>query len=287
MGFFLKISYYPWITQYVPPQEIKQNIVIFGNALKRELLSAFQVQSEVKVLDPIEVPEQIDLIVSGTCQIALMNPLGYVFANKRNDQVLAEAVALRIIDHKVGSTYFAQIYARADLRFSTPEQLYGHSMAFGTSFSTSNFLIPAYELKKRSIHPLTAFSRVEFLGGHDSVAKAVYEGRVDFGAGHDGVIADLGHQAGYEDAEKILKGVIKSAPIPSDPVAVNVGTAELRRHIRAALISISKKEEVKKALDKFWGKAQGLESISPSEYNILSNAVEALALSENDCLKRI
>jgi ABC-type phosphate/phosphonate transport system substrate-binding protein len=208
MSFLLKISYYPWITQYVPPQEIKHNIEIFGNALKRELLSAFQVQSQMEILDPMEVPEQIDLIVSGTCQIAFMNPLGYVFANKRNNQVLAEAVALRIIDAKVGSTYFAQIYARANSGIDTLEHLYGHSMAFGVSYSTSNFLIPAFELKKRSIHPLTAFSRVEFLGGHDSVARAVYEGRVDLGAGHDGVIADLSNQSGYGDAKEKMNKVI-------------------------------------------------------------------------------
>jgi phosphonate transport system substrate-binding protein len=85
------------------------------------------------------------------------------------------------------------------------EQLRGRAIGYGTPYSTSNFLIPALEIKKAGLHPFTAFSRIEFVGGHELVAKAVYEGRLDAGAGHDGVIADLSNQYGYGDsAEKLV-----------------------------------------------------------------------------------
>jgi ABC-type phosphate/phosphonate transport system substrate-binding protein len=50
----------------------------------------------------------------------------------------------------------------------------------------------------------TSFASVQFLGGHDLVAGAVYEGRFDVGAGHDGVIDDLANQPGCGDARDVL-----------------------------------------------------------------------------------
>ena len=55
----------------------------------------------------------------------------------------------------------------------------------------SNFLIPARMLTQAGLHPWLSFRRVEFLQGHDLVARAVYDGTVALGAGHDGVITTL------------------------------------------------------------------------------------------------
>jgi phosphate/phosphite/phosphonate ABC transporter binding protein len=280
------MSYYPWITQHVPAEEIDAGVKTLGQALEQELSDSLNEKAIVEVLKPVEVPEQIDQISSGQCQIALMNPLGYVFARQHNQEVRAEVVALRIIDNKVGSTYFAQIYARAELGITDPAQLSGLSIGYGLPYSTSNFLIPAFELKKRSLHPLTRFSRIEFLGGHDIIARAVYQGKIDLGAGHDGVIIDLARQPGFEDAKLKLTTIIRSEPIPSDPIAINVDSPSVRESIAKAFVSISKQDSVKKALARFWGNAQGLDYISPSAYDILSKAVAELSLSERDCLRK-
>lgn len=191
-----KLTYYPWITQHVDPQEIARQIRRFADTLQVELKKAKATTVDVEVLPPLEVLLQIAAIAKNACEIALMNPLGYVFARARNCNFAAVALAQRIIDHEVGDVYYSQIYTSTKTAISALSNMKGRSIGFGVSYSTSNFLVPAYELKKRGLHPLSAFSRVEHLGGHDLVAKAVYEGRIDLGAGHDGVIVDLAAQCG-------------------------------------------------------------------------------------------
>ena len=83
---------------------------------------------------------------------------------------------------------------------------------------SSNFLMPAVMLWEQGIHPLNCFVHVEFTGGHDKAALAVYQGLLEVGAGHDGVISDLAKKPGFEDATRKLVRLAWSEPIPSDPV---------------------------------------------------------------------
>src|SRR5689334_13871153 len=105
----LKLSYYPWLTQNVDPVEIRRQIELFASIVGRKLTEIIENPVSVTVQRAVEVPEQIERIVSGEDQLALMNPLGYVFARIRNQFVTPVAVAKRIIDGKVGVTYFAQV----------------------------------------------------------------------------------------------------------------------------------------------------------------------------------
>jgi ABC-type phosphate/phosphonate transport system substrate-binding protein len=122
------------------------------------------------------------------------------------------ALALRIINGKVGSTYISQIYTNVKSGIGDITAARGKSIAYGVPISTSNFLIPALILKRASLHPFLSFARIGFSGGHDKSAEAVYAGQYDMGAGHDGVIVDLSKQPGYEDAESILKPLVISDP---------------------------------------------------------------------------
>ena len=117
------------------------------------------------------------------------------------------------------------------------------------------------------------------------MAKAVYEGRIEVGAGHDGVIVDLANQAGYGDAKDKLKPLLRSEPIPSDPIALNVSDVNERQKVQEALVEASKQPAGRSALAQFWGNVQGLEPISHSSYMPLSAAIQSLALSESDCLR--
>jgi ABC-type phosphate/phosphonate transport system substrate-binding protein len=272
-----RLSYYPWLTQNVPPAEIDRQIRIFAREIAQELKSRGHPDAEVSVLPPVDVPEQIDQVASGRCEIALMNPLGFVFARERSRTIEAIAVALRIIDGKVGSTYFAQLYTSKKTAIRSLPQVRGRSLAFGLPYSTSNFLIPAEMLRQAGVHPLTAPGRVEFLKGHEIVARAVYEGRVDVGAGHDGVIVDLANQPGYGDAEEVLVRLARSNAIPSDPIVTTLGT-DLRRPVQEALIAAASTPDGSNALKVFWGNTQGLAPTTGAKYDILSQALKSLAL---------
>jgi phosphonate transport system substrate-binding protein len=277
----LKLVYYPWITQNVPAKDIADNIGIYAREIEKQLAAAGTTET-VEVMPPVEVPQQVKQVVDGTADIALMNPLGFVFARSKNANAEAVAVAKRIIDGKVGVSYFAQLYALKKNAIKAFKD--AKSVGFGVPVSTSNFLVPALMIHKAGIHPLLGFGSVQFLGGHDIVARAVYNGQVDLGAGHDGVIVDLSGQRGYGDAQDVLVRVARSDPIPSDPVAVSTADPARRALLKRAIVAAGNTADGLKALSNFWGKAQGLQDTTTAAYSVLSTALQTLKLDQADLM---
>jgi phosphonate transport system substrate-binding protein len=287
----LRLTYYPDITQHRSPREVRAAVVAFANALGSELSTRAGTTVRVLVLDVVSVPDQVELIANGGCEIALIKPSAYIYAHKRNPNVLPAAVALRLIDGKVGDTYFAQLYAHVETGIRDMEALSKRcreprekrpSLGFGDSFSTANFLVPAAVLLQHGLHPLTRFRRVEFLGGHDGVARAVYRREVDVGAGHDGVIVDLARQEGFRDAETKMVRIARR-DIHSDPVAGCVAD-DVRALLSDALVAIGGREQVKSALDVFWGAVKGLGPTRHENYGSIEAAIDSLGISEADVL---
>lgn len=281
-----RLSYYPWLTQNVPQEVIAAQINMFAREIEVQLTRLGRAGEQVRVLPPLEVPEQIDQIVGGGADIALMNPLGFIFARRRSGNVEAIAVAQRIIDGRRGIVYFAQLYTHKRSAIRSLAHAAGRSIGFGLPYSTSNFLIPAAMLKEAGVHPLAGFSRVEFLKGHEVVARAVYEGKVDIGAGHDGVVLDLSNQPGYGDASDVLIQLARSPPIPSDPVVVSVLESGERGMLKSAIVAAGNTEVGIGALKIFWGNTQGLEATTTEFYQSLNDALLALKFEEMDLLPR-
>jgi phosphonate transport system substrate-binding protein len=288
----LRLSYYPDITQHRTPKEIRDAVVVFADALSKQLVDSTGDAFEVEVLPVVSVRDQTRMIAERECEIGLLKPASYIYAHRRSANVLPAAVALRVIDGKPGDIYFAQIYARVDSGIKTLDDLrqkcadptLGNrpAIGFGDPFSTANFIVPAAHLLQIGLHPLTRFRKFQFCGGHDGVVKAVYEGQVDVGAGHDGVIVDLARQPGFPDADKKLVRLDRVF-IHSDPVAVNV-EANVREKITAALLVIEARPEIKKALDILWGAVVGLGPTRHENYASVETAIDRLAVPEADIL---
>jgi len=279
-----RLIYYPWLTQNVPQNEIAGQISVFARLIEDELRKLGHADPRVEVLPPVDVPEQIEQVVTRGAVIALMNPLGFIFARSRTGDAEAVAVAKRIIDGKIGVVYFAQLYAHKKSAICGLRDAADKSVGYGHPYSTSNFLIPAFMLREAGVHPLFAFNRVEFLKGHEIVARAVYEGKVDIGAGHDGVIIDLARQPGYGDAGDVLVQVARSKPIPSDPVVVTVRDAAERETLKRAIVAAGNTAPGVEAMKIFWGNTQGLEPTTTEFYAVLSDALKALKLDQSDLL---
>jgi ABC-type phosphate/phosphonate transport system substrate-binding protein len=293
----LRLSYYPWITQHTLPSVLHGHIEAFARILETELARATGQGATIEVLAPVSVPRQIEMISWRQAEIALMNPLGYAFARKRESAVEAVAVALRAIDGTEGDTYFAQLYTRRRTAIAhglscdtapadwpaLAARLRGRTLGFGSPQSTSNFLIPAHLLWKQGVHPLTAFSSVRFIGGHDTVAKAVYAGEVDIGAGHDGVILDLARQYGYGDAQDRLVRFAR-VHITSDPVVARLDDPAQTQALRSALAATGLSAAGRIALGSFWGGVTGLGPVANEAYDALLDAVTDLGLRESDLM---
>jgi ABC-type phosphate/phosphonate transport system substrate-binding protein len=299
----LSFSYYPWISQKLVDEPLKQAIARFVQLLNDALRSMPGNDLEIDAPVVFDVPKQMEDIktspVGVVGKIALMNPLGYLLARKNNtgqvdEQVKAIAVVLRLEsgkppnEAKAVPTYKSQLYTNVNTGISTLEQVRGRLLGFGSSHSTSNFLVPAAHLLTKGIHPLSAFKQVEFTGGHKEAALAVYKGKLEVGAGHDGVIVDLASE--FKDATKVLKTIEGgwSEDIPSDPVVMNAPDAE-RERIFKALVKVAAPNkpdsEGNAAVESFWGTKQGFETILPDAYDVLFKSMKLLNLEQKDLMK--
>ena len=298
----LTLSYYPWITQSIKGDDLYAAITKFKGLLEQELnkgVSEVEKKIALKVLREMPVAQQMEALkapleseVQG--KIALMNPFGFAILHNQAAHVESIAVIRRQPknDDPVGPFYRAQIYTnrKTAIKAFKFEQLRGRTLAFGSSESTSNFLAPALMLQKGGMHPLTTFKSIEFAGGHDLAAKAVYEGRAELGAGHDGVIIDLSNKPGYGDANEVLQHLAWTDPIPSDPVAVNIPVAALRDRVTKAFLAVAKRDdresEGNKAVHGFWGTDHGFEAIESKTYLDLLAWAKELNLDPEKLLKK-
>lgn len=280
----LTLSYYPDINQYKSLDEIRIAVIDFSEALAADYSSKIGQEVTIEVLPIMTVKDQTKAMANGTCAIGLMKPVSYVLSHQANKNIVPASVAWRLINGKEQDTYFAQLYCKreSDIRSLEDVKKY-HRIGYGDSFSTSNFLIPAAELLKEGIHPFTNFRKVEFFGGHDLVAKAVYLGETDVGAGHDGVIYLLSQVPGFEDAQEKLQR-IKKIDIHSDPVAVNKQLLPDFEMFVQSLTDISSNGEVKGFLEDFWGNVTKLGPTQHENYASIEDAIINLNLTEQNIL---
>jgi phosphate/phosphite/phosphonate ABC transporter binding protein len=243
----------------------------------------------------MEIPDQLNDLkaepagdVAG--KIGLLNPIGYALAHNDVPNVRAIAVVQRKIGTEVGPTYRAQLYTRRDSGINQLSQVRARSVAFGSSQSTSNFLVPAMMLWRNGIHPLNGCTRVQFAGGHPQAALAVYKREADVGAGHDGVITDLASRPAFADAELVLKRIEFSDPIPSDPVAIHTLDPRLHDQVAQALVRVAgpgdPNSEGNQAVQRFWGTKEGFIRLDDLDsYAPLLNLMAQLGLRPDDMLR--
>lgn len=287
----MRLTYYPDITQGQPTQRVRDEVVVFADAIAGQLSQDLGTTVSIDVPDVMDVPAQFDDIVEGRSAIGLLKPVAYVFAHRRDSRIVPACVAHREIDGKVGTFYYGQVYARRDLGITSLAELDSSRagtlrIAYGSRYSTSNFLIPANLLRRDAgIHPFLYFKQIEFAGGHDLAAEAVYDGRADLGAGHDGAITILGEK--HADAsEKLIQ--LGRENIYSDPVVVHAGVLPdpvTLRSIQSACVKIAKTPAVQAALDLFWGWVKDLSPTEHENYASIEEALEGLHLDESDMLQ--
>jgi phosphonate transport system substrate-binding protein len=278
------LAYYPWITQGIDPAAIRSAVQVFAGALQTDLAASLGVSISVNVVMAQDVPPLIDEVVGTPNTIALLNPLGYVFARRSNPSVNVIALAARPDTSGVSqSTYRAQLYTSKKTGIRTIADVKGHSVGFGVPYSTSNFLVPAALLKSQ--HRLFSASSLCFLGGHDVIARAVYDGKVDVGAGHDGVLITLGQTYGYGDADDRILRLAWTDPIPSDPVVVNIPDQPDQDAVKAAILKIGQdKNVIAHSISIFWGGSSGLIATAPTAYDSLDSTLADLCLTQQDLM---
>lgn len=163
------------VMAFVPSQDTER--VLFSGVQIARLLNVvtgYQIEATV----PTSYAATIEALCAGRIDIAWFAPLAYVLANARCGAEVA------LISVRAGRPYFgSQIIVRSALGARSLADLAGRRFAFGDPASTSSAMWPSVYIARKGFgDPNTFFSQVVFVGGHDRVVTAVYQGSVDAGA---------------------------------------------------------------------------------------------------------
>lgn len=177
---------------------------------------------------------------SGTLDVAWLGPWGYVLAHHNAPSIQAIAT----VKYKDQPTYYSVLMTRADAPFNTLEEAIAQSqdgeklkLSLADVGSTSGWLIPQAEFKRRNLDPKTVFDYQEG-ASHAAQAIGVISGQVDIASDYDRNL-DVLVSEGRIDSSKI-KIIWKSEPLPNDPIAVRGDLPdEIKTKLKTALTSLS------------------------------------------------
>lgn len=187
---------------------------------------------------------------SGTLDVAWLGPWGYVLA-RHNDPSLQ---AIATVKYKDKPTYYSVLMARADAPFNTLDEAIAQSQQ-GTKLkisladvgSTSGWLVPQAEFKRRNLDPKAVFDYNEG-ASHAAQAIAVLSGQIDIASDYDRNLDVLTEQ-GKIDKSK-LKIIWQSDPLPNDPIVVRGNfPAAVKAQLQNALVNLTP-EQTKTLLPK-------------------------------------
>src|SRR4028119_1385220 len=177
---------------------------------------------------------------SGTLDAAWLGPWGYVLANRNEPSIQAIAT----VKYKDKPTYYSVLMARADAPFNTLDEAIAQSqkgkklkLSLADVGSTSGWLIPQSEFKRRNLDPKTVFDYSEG-ASHAAQAIAVISGQVDIASDYDRNL-DVLTETGKIDKSKI-KIIWQSQPLPNDPIAIRGGLPEdIKTKLQQSLVNLS------------------------------------------------
>jgi phosphonate transport system substrate-binding protein len=220
---------------YFPtPNENREQFEPLFNTLAEQV----DLPAEVTVADDwIGISEALR---SRTLDVAWLGPWGYVLA-KHNDPSLQ---AIATVNYKDKPTYYSVLMARADAPFNTLDEAIAQSQQ-GTKLkisladvgSTSGWLIPQAEFKRRNLDPKTVFDYSEG-ASHAAQAIAVLSNQVDIASDYDRNLDVLTDEGRIDKSQ--LKIIWQSDPLPNDPIVVRGGfPEELKTQLQEAIVNLS------------------------------------------------
>ena len=187
---------------------------------------------------------------SGTLDVAWLGPWGYVLAHHNEPSLQAIAT----VKYKDKPTYYSVLMARADAPFNTLEEAIAQSqkgqklkLSLADVGSTSGWLIPQAEFKRRKLDPKAVFEYNEG-ASHAAQAISLLSGQTDIASDYDRNL-DVLTEKGKIDKSK-LKIIWQSAPLPNDPIVVRGSfPQEIKTKLQDALVQLSS-EQAKTLLPK-------------------------------------
>ena len=196
----------------------------------------------VEVIVPLSSSVIIEGFANGTVDLGYLSATDMVIAQKKN---AAQILLAGEIDGR--NSYQSYWLALKEKPYNKVEDLKGKPVAFASKTSTSGYLIPVYDLKRKGL--LTKPDPEEFFGkgnlfygtGYVSAVERVLNGQAE-AAAVSYYVLDKDKHLTVDQREK-LKKVAEQGPVPTHVIAVrsNIGDSE-RQALRKALETMNEKE---------------------------------------------
>ena len=215
-------------------------------------------ETGVKVEPLRETPlDELPAVVAGPP--ALLFVCGLPYTRMRDDGAPIEPLAAPVPEDEDGAWYHADLLVAPGAAATTPEQLRGSRMAFNGDDSLSGWLLPRHALRGLGIDP-ESYTWVR-TGSHHNSLRALLRGEVD-GAPIDSTVLALELRA--DPALSALRRIARLGHMPSPPVALAGGDAELAASLRAALTALDGSDEGRAALA--LGAVQRFDAVGDADY---------------------
>lgn len=210
-----------------------------------------------EVVVPATYAEAIDRVVAGDFELVSLSPVAYVRAAER---VKLNCLVQSIADGS--ATASGYVFVRDDSPRRSIGDLKGASFAFVDSASTAGFLFPLKLLRENGLEPERDFSKVVYLGNHEAVLMAVYDGTVEAGATYQGAFTALRRARGLD--ARNFRVIGKTSRMPRDIFCVRADVpAEVASALTSALLDLKGSERA------------GREVLAPMELNGFTKANDA------------
>jgi len=211
---------------------------------ERKTLSDFlasKLGKPVEVIVPLSSSVIIEGFANGTVDLGYLSATDMVVAQKKNaGQIL---LAGEIDGHNWYQSYWLALKEKP---YNKVEDLRGKPVAFASKTSTSGFLIPIYDLKRKGLltkpDPETFFGAGNlFYGtGYVSAVERVLNGQAEAAAVSYYVLDKDKHLTVEQRAK--LKKVTEQGPVPTHVIAVRSSISEADRDtLRQALETMNEK----------------------------------------------
>ncbi len=214
---------------------------------ERKTLSEFlarKLGKPVEVIVPLSSSVIIEGFANGTVDLGYLSATDMVAAQKKNaGQIL---LAGEIDGHNWYRSYWLALKEKP---YNKVEDLRGKPVAFASKTSTSGYLIPIYDLKRKGL--LTKPDPEAFFGagnlfygtGYVSAVERVLNGQAEAAAVSYYVLDKDKHLTVEQRAK--LKKVAEQGPVPTHVIAVRSSIPEADRDtLRKALETMNEKENV-------------------------------------------
>jgi phosphonate transport system substrate-binding protein len=200
---------------------------------------------------------ELPAIVSGPP--ALLFVCGLPYTRMRDGGAAIEPLAAPVPEDEDGAWYRADLLVAPGVAATTPEQLRGRRVAFNGDDSLSGWVLPRHALRGLGIDP-ESYDWVP-TGSHHNSLRALLHGDVE-GAPIDSTVLALELRA--DPALAALTRIARLGRMPSPPVALVGGDAELAASLRAALTALDESAEGRAALA--LGAVQRFDVVGDSDY---------------------